>query len=330
MEDVNTSGEGEEAPRICLATVTDERCALAAEVLLFSFLRFNPWFQGDIVVVAAGPLSERSKQRLQALYPLRFIQASPALRQRTQALEQAIPWLRRKRAHFHVFELFALAEYQHLVYIDADAYCCGDIAELFYRQEPLLACPDAFTLRAQLWQRLGRLAPEALPQVQPYGVDVSRSFNSGVLSINAPLLGKATFEALLELLTPEVFKDAEFGDQMALNVFFRGQFSALSARYNYMVLIEEYLKGLENLTSLDARIVHFAGKLKPWFNFDIKELQNKAPHYIKYFDSWRELLCALRKQDDLAHIAAQVAKQRAWSRQQLPELDIDSIESLSG
>ncbi len=329
MEEVNTFAAGAGTPRICFATVTNEAFAVAAEVLLYSFIKFNPWFDGDIVVVETGDLSADTRKRLDSIYPVRYVQGSAGLEQRMDELQQAIPWLVNKRAHFHVFELFRLSEYQHIVYVDGDTYCCGDIRELFYRDEPLLACPDAFTLRRQLWDKLGELAPEVLPEATPYGPDVNRSFNSGVMSINGPLISEQTYNSLLDVLNPQVFENSDFGDQMALNVYFKGRFDTLSARYNYMVLIEEYIKGLENITSLEARIVHFAGRIKPWFDFAYPELLEKAPHYLKFIDNWHELLHAARDQSELARIAAQVAKQRAWAKQHAAELSVDNVKRIS-
>ncbi len=329
MEELNTFKQAAGEPRICFATVTNEAFAVAAEVLLYSFIKFNPWFDGDVVVVETGDLSDQTRERLNNIYPVRFIQSSPELETRMDDLISEIPWLVNKRAHFHVFELFQLTDYQHIVYVDGDTYCCGDIRELFYREEPFLACPDAFTLRRQLWDRLADHAPEQLPEASPYGPDVGRSFNSGVMSINGELINRQTYLGLLEVLNPQVFERSDFGDQMALNVYFKGQFTSISACYNYMVLIEEYVKGLEDITSLDARIVHFAGRIKPWFEFAYPEVLEKAPHYLKFIDNWQELLRAARHQQDLPHIAEQVARQRAWSRKHAGELSVENIKRIS-
>ena len=65
--------------KLCFATVTDDTFAVAAQVLVHSFVKFNSWFDGDIVVVEVGVLSQRNRQRLLNIYPVKFIQASPAL-----------------------------------------------------------------------------------------------------------------------------------------------------------------------------------------------------------------------------------------------------------
>lgn len=95
-----------------------------------------------------------------------------------------------------------------------------------------------------------------------------------------------------------------------------------------MVLVEQYIKGLEEITSLDACIVHFAGKLKPWFEIDYSELLEKAPHYLKFIDNWRELLQAARHQNNTSYIADQVIKQREWNKRLTSTLDMSNITQI--
>ena len=49
--------------RYCIATVTDANFLVGAEILFYSFLRNNPWFEGDIVVIHDG-LTAGDKARL--------------------------------------------------------------------------------------------------------------------------------------------------------------------------------------------------------------------------------------------------------------------------
>jgi lipopolysaccharide biosynthesis glycosyltransferase len=315
-------------PRLCFATVTNESFAVGAEVLIHSFLNFNRWFEGDILVVEAEQLSEQTRERLNRLYPVRFANASEQLTQKIDRLEQVIPWLKKKRAHFHVFELFGMVEYDHIVYVDGDAYCCGDISNLFVQKETLQACPDGFSLRAKLWEKLGTHAPEVLPDAKPYGPDIKHSFNSGVLAMSQPVISQKTYLELISLLDPGLYENSEFGDQMALNVYFKDKYTPFSAAYNYMILVEEYIKGLENITYLDARIIHFAGKIKPWFNFDSEELFRAAPQYLKYIETWKELFYQCRFKDDNAFYAQRVAAQRKWSKEQLQTFDWERFKRI--
>ena len=317
--------------KFCFATVTDESFAVAAQVLIHSFIKFNPWFNGDVVVVEVGTLSDQSRQRLECIYPVKFIPASSELLDKLDSLQKALPWLKNKRAHFHLFELFKLTDYDHIVYVDGDTYCNGNIQELFTSKSKLQASPDGFNLRTQLWKILGDQAPEKLATVHPYGEGISASFNSGVLALSGDLISDSTYQDLLSLLNPTLYKHSDFGDQMALNVYFKDNYEPISCRFNYMILVEEYIKGLENIISLDAKIIHFAGKIKPWYQYPREALFQLAPQYIKYIDAWQELYyeCQLSFEPNnrTQTVADKVARQRQWQKENLAK--IDALKNIS-
>ena len=52
----------------CLLTITDDGFVDGTEMLVFSFLRHNPWFQGRILVLVGGTLGEASKARRRMMY----------------------------------------------------------------------------------------------------------------------------------------------------------------------------------------------------------------------------------------------------------------------
>ncbi len=319
--------------KFCFATVTDENFVVAAEVLIHSFIKFNSWFDGDIVIIQVGELLESSRNKLQNIYPVKFVTASNTLLTKLDQLQKQIPWLKNKFAHFHVFELFRLTEYDHIVYVDGDTYCCGDISNLFVSKNKIQACPDGFNFRIQLWDELGDLAPEVIENTHPYGKDIVNSFNSGVLAISKKQISQKIYNGLLGLLNSDIYQDSNFGDQMAFNIYFKDNFTPLSGKYNYMILVEEYIKGLEDITSLEARIIHFAGKIKPWYNYDANDLFKLAPQYVKYIDAWHELYQQCQNnnnsnKDNKKNIAKNVSKQRLWSRQNLAKIDSLKTQSL--
>jgi lipopolysaccharide biosynthesis glycosyltransferase len=194
--------------------------------------------------------------------------------------------------------------------------CAGDIGDLFASGEALLACPDGFTYADQIDARLG--GTDAPTVRERYGRSFARSFNAGVLSIGPENLGEETYSRLLDWLKPERWKEigpGKFTDQMLLNVHFDGGFTPLAARFNYMIFLEAYQKLCEEVSFLDARLVHFAGSLKPWFEYDREVLARRAPQFMKFFDAWRELLDEARGPAGTEETARRYRRQQDWIRE---------------
>lgn len=300
--------------KCCLVTISDSVFSIASEVLIYSFLKYHPDFDGDILVITDDPAVE-FRERLEGIFPVQFIEPDPRLRAAVSTLQKHEPRLTGIYRRLFTLELFRLVDYDRVVYLDSDIYCSGDISELFSRQEALLACPDGFSFADQVRQLIGK--GESLVASERYGKQFASSFNAGVLSIGKPLLGEDTYSQLLGMLDPVRWKDmgqSKFTDQMALNVFFDGQFTPLHSRYNYVIFLEEYQKCVQQVSLLDARLVHFAGDIKPWNHYDPVQLASQAPQFIKFIDVWRELLDEARPPPDEASRLAQV--EQRFRRQQ--------------
>ena len=97
---------------------------------------------------------------------------------------------------------------------------------------------------------------------------------------------------------------------MALNIHFENRFAPLDAIFNYMIFLEDYQKCLEGISFVDARLLHFAGAIKPWNDYDPRELAERAPQVIKFVDVWRELLDEARVSDPRARMTAGFQRQK--------------------
>ncbi|MCG6863548.1 MAG: hypothetical protein LJE70_20160, partial [Chromatiaceae bacterium] len=278
------------ATKDCLVTISDASFSIATEVLLYSFRKYNPEFDGDVVVIT-DDLPEDHRERIGRHGAVRFEAPDPRLRAAVEDLQGKEPRLRGIYRRLFSLEVFRLSAYRRLVYVDSDIYCSGDISELFTRPETLLACPDGFTYEDRVMAMMTEDAPSA--PAERYGRSFKSSFNAGVLGIGESLTGEETYRALLGMLDHATWRrmgPSKFTDQMVLNLYFEGRFTALPARFNYMVFLEEYQKCLDRVSLLDARLVHFAGAIKPWNRYDPIDLARRAPQFIKFIDVWRELL----------------------------------------
>lgn len=298
----------------CFVTITDDAFSIASEVLIYSFLKYNSWFAGDLIVIEDG-LSEHARSRLAKLGAVTFLTPDPRLRRQTEALCASVPALQTIFRRFYSFEVFRLTGYRRVVYLDSDIYCAGNVEALFTRSEPLLACPDGFTYGDRVRALLSDGKEEAPAPQDRYGRSFEASFNAGVLSIGPSLLGEETYAALLAMLdtaTWQALGPSKFTDQMVLNIHFANRFCPLEAIYNYMMFIEGYQNICERVCSADARLVHFAGPIKPWNEYDPVALLQRAPQYVKFIDVWRELLHDLRTMRSPTELLSEYQRQKAW------------------
>ena len=280
---------------LCLLTITDDGFIDGTEMLVFSFLRHNPWFAGRILVLEGGALSEASKARLRALAPVEFIAPGADLGARVASLTQAIPSLKRAGPRFASLEAFGLVDFERVVYIDSDAFVTGDLSPLFFGEHldarPLLASPDG----SRYDELLGDADAARESNRQRYGVALSGCFNSGVLSIGGECLRREVRDALVASIDPAFWRGVEtvgWTDQLILNRHFAGQATLLDGRWNYMPILEAKIRRAHRLHCLDARIVHMAGRCKPW-EAPPDDLFEQAPGLAKFYELWQQLRALL-------------------------------------
>jgi lipopolysaccharide biosynthesis glycosyltransferase len=282
----------------CLLTITDDGFIDGTEMLVFSFLRHNPWFEGRILVLAGGPLGDASKARLRALADIEFISPGADLDARVASLTQAIPALKRAGPRFASLEAFGLVDFERVVYIDSDAFVTGDLSPLFFDERPLLASPDG----SRYDELLGDLDGAREANRQRYGVALSACFNSGVLSIGGDCLQRHVRDALVASIDPHFWRGVEtvgWTDQLILNRHFAGRATLLDGRWNYMPILEAKIRRAHRLHCFDARIVHMAGRCKPW-EAPADDLFEQAPGLAKFYELWRQLRALLPGAADAA------------------------------
>lgn len=282
----------------CLLTITDDGFIDGTEMLVFSFLRHNPWFAGRILVLVGGALSEASRARLRALAPVEFIVPGADLDARVAALTQAIPALKRAGPRFASLEAFGLIEFERVVYIDSDAFVTGDLSPLFDDPRPLLASPDG----SRYDELLGDADAARESNRQRYGLALSGCFNSGVLSIGGDFLQRTVRDALVASIHPDFWQGVEtvgWTDQLILNRHFAGRTALLDGRWNYMPILEAKIRRAHRLHCFDARIVHMAGRCKPW-ETPSDDLFEQAPGLAKFYELWQQLRALLPGAADAA------------------------------
>ncbi len=300
--------------RYCITTITCDQFAIGTEILIYSFLQYNPWFEGDINIVISK-LSIENRQRLESIYPVKFINASQQLQQQVNLLREHYPHLHDIHLRFYSLEAFNLPQYDRVVYLDSDMHCAGDIKDLFLSDAPLLACLDGFSYEERIAPIIEKAGFSFTATQCRYGKQFKNSFNAGVISFAPNKLPRDHYLALINMLNLEAWSSygsSIFTDQMVINRYFENQFEIISSQYNYMVFLGDYLHVIDNIAPYQAKIVHFAGKIKPWNEYDQSALYQSAPHYLQFIQHWRALLNKCRNTTDLTSQAKKLLNHYHW------------------
>lgn len=241
---------------LCLATVTTDSFVAGTMVLLHSFAAHNPWFRGDVVVIA-DRLSEESRRWLShAAVPIRFLDVSAELVARVDDVVASYPSVAPLRARFHALETFRLRGYERVLFCDSDLLFRGSVEELFHWPEPLVACGDIEHYAA----RIG-----AGPAGDPVHAR-HHTFNSGLMLIGETLLSQAHYDGLLRTTQPGTFvhRRVALADQAVLNVWFEGQARIAPGAFNFLLACHDVIRACDDTALSGARVVHFNFGRKPW------------------------------------------------------------------
>ncbi len=248
----------------CLATVTDEAYLPGTLVLLWSFLRHNPWFTGRIVIIHDG-LPPAAVEALRRFPNVTFRAVDARLKARVTATADQVPAVARKARILFALDAFSLTEYARVLKIDSDVLCTGTVAALAATDAPLLACPDQSYYRGQIRDPVTYVAAEVGPEaLEARAGDLM--FNAGVLSIAPGRLGESTFRDLVDLVRPETWAGVRTGhtDSVILNRYFRGRWTRAREHYNYFIAGHMARYTRPRVPVADAALVHFLGPPKPW------------------------------------------------------------------
>ncbi|MBB5872626.1 UDP-D-galactose:(glucosyl)LPS alpha-1,3-D-galactosyltransferase [Allocatelliglobosispora scoriae] len=151
---------------------------------------------------------------------------------------------------------------QRLLYLDADIQVWSDLSPLWEvpmdDEVPLAAVRDAFSGTFESYGGMPGVDERHDPQA-PY-------FNSGVLLINLPVWRRQRITEQCLAYLAEHDGNLRFPDQDALNLAAYGRWVRLPHYWNHMHShrMEPALNEQDPAAVWDMRIMHFAGKRKPW------------------------------------------------------------------
>lgn len=306
----------------CLFTVVTPRFLPGALVMIASFLRAHPTYQGDVVVV-----HWRLPRRLRDLMcevlrcAIRFETPSAELRRRIAAIAPVRSPSRLPAACFYFVEAFRLREYERILYCDSDLLFRAAIDELFQMDDELLAAPDRPAL-AGLCRDAATFAripcggePSAVdlraPRAQQSDASpkpparLANTFNCGLLALNLGRVHATCYEDLLAFLTPERYCGVRSADGFLLNRYFAGRQTLVSSSYNFLVGEAAAIGAREGVRLEDAKALHFNDRAKPWLTQEMLDWasvgrRRSMPHPIAFnlwYDAYADLLADAHVRD---------------------------------
>ena len=254
--------------KTCLLTVATDDFMPGVFVMVRTFLKHHPRFDGDIVIVHDG-LSDVSREMLAAsFHRLRFEPVSAELRDRVARLCAVRPEIRARRAAFYILDAFRLHGYRKVLCCDGDLLFRASVEELFDSPEALICCRDQFSLRGRRRDAVTYLPADdpAVPVAAPAASTLAETFNSGFLLLDGRLMGEGAHADLLARVSPEAWRGvkAVAADQLVLNRCFAGRQTLVSSTYNYLVDCSDAIRAREGIGVEDARVLHFKLPMKPW------------------------------------------------------------------
>ena len=282
--------------RVCLATATTADYLPGTLVTVGSFLKHHPDFDGDVVIIHDG-LDERHRAYLGALSDrVRFVSVSAELRERLAHVGAALPRFDRVLNHLHVFEAYRLTGYRKLLLCDGDLLFRQSIGELFDAEDALLCCGDRVHLAGQRRDAATFLPLDDSDPPPPAGI-VDRTFNDGFLLLDAALVGEGTYADLLDMVTPETWRDTSTTHfkQFLHNRYFARRQTLISSTYNFLLRCADLITAREHITARDAKVLHFNLASRPWMPETMLPwtyASAPAPAFDLWYAAWIELLYA--------------------------------------
>jgi len=270
--------------KFALATVTTENYVQWSMVMIHSFLKSNPWFTGDIVIIS-NDLSEKSLYDLNIFPGIIIEKPSEILNQQLEQLCAEMPNFSKLINRFLSIEVFRLKQYDKVLFLDSDMLVVKDVAELFRLPDSIYASLEWFSGKGRRMSDF-----EIANSADDHGEFIKQPINSGFLMLSKGLFVEGLYEDLVNFIQPDHWKNTtiRLTDQLIINKFFNNKITIIDARYNYRPKNAEGIYRKEKIRLEDAKIVHFLLKAKPWNLNEVFKTASQKLEMLKAFELWYE------------------------------------------
>lgn len=216
---------------VALCTLMDDRFFIGFVGFWKSFIRFNPWFKHDFVVLDNG-ISKENKIIMKSMCNSIIFRK---VKKKNYSETNFSNTHERLKATYYTLDVFSLYEYERVVFVDMDITVLGDISELFKSEAPIRGC-KAYNARLD---------------------ELGEGINSGVFTINKKVINKETYTNLIRLSR----RGQSMPDQKIINSYFRNKMEFFNKSYN----VEKRMLHSVNYKDIfdNAKILHWIAD-KPW------------------------------------------------------------------
>lgn len=274
--------------KICLTTVTTKAFIPATMVMVYSFLKHNSWFRGDIVIIHDG-LEIKYREYLEVTFKnIKFLQVSTTLKNHLKPVLDLRPDFSDRKARFYALEVFRLRDYEQVLFYDSDILFRGSVQGLLKMDGEFICCGDG------LYYANGCRDSISLAYI-PDKDNAPRealhnTFSSGFLLVNHLLLADKYYQGLLALLNTEQWKQIEvrLTDQAVFLLYFAGKQTLVSSTYNYLLRHRTHIETKTDVRMDNALVWHFNGPINPWIAEQVMSEALDNPHIIKAMCEWSQ------------------------------------------
>jgi lipopolysaccharide biosynthesis glycosyltransferase len=256
-------------------------------VLIHSFLKYNSWFTGDIIVLC-NKIRQRDRRYFRIYPQIQFVNISQELIDRTDALCKIEPKYEHRKAQFYSLDLFKLKGYDKLLFLDSDILITGSFKSLFKMSDKFLTCGDNFYYRDMLRDPTDYSLHELKDGEDPADF-WSNNFSAGMMLFDGSIIKPETHQEIINMVDVGHFGtvSTHHSDQLILNQYFRGQYKLVDSSYNYRFNTAPEILAKDNVRLDDAVAIHFTAKKKPWNSLHVVRASFAiGPRYIKYYKRW--------------------------------------------
>ncbi len=255
--------------KIAVCTVTNDPFIIGTEILIYSFFKHNPWFDGDFIILhskSLSAISEENKKRLQKIHRVVFREVKEKDYQGVINNFKDKPGMHQRIwPSLYTFETFAMSEYDRVVFLDSDMLITGDMKGAFTSDHHFCVTPDC-----------------RIPETEPIRViKKNKTFNGGFLSLGKDYLQGKHKKGLIKYAEQINPKQAVYFDQSIMNEYFKDfDVMFLSSKFN---TLKRAFEDSKRTNIGDTRNIHYVGE-KPW-NEKVKAWER---HYRSVEKLWTD------------------------------------------
>lgn len=278
----------EKSSRYAVVTICTPNFIPGTIVMIHSFLKYNPWFRGDFIILT-DVVSEEMRTSLSSFKQVKFRIVGEELLSRSRMVAAADETGKIFESHFYSLELFNIHGYDKLFYVDSDMLILGSFLPLFDMNAEMICVGDGVYYKGELRDgaNYNKRNPKLWEQKSKFWGD---NFNAGLILFDGSMASEKHYRELTEMVKIEGYSSQamRLQDQMIQNIYFRERYTLVSAKYNYRMGIAAEILEKDEVSLDDVVVIHYTARRKPWLHNEALNRMRKDPSYLQPFLLWQE------------------------------------------